>query len=215
MRGTALVVAADTTTQMAWEQLVARRGFRPLVTGSPAQAEILIEDAAPCLAIVDWQAQTGRFSTTAELLATLAEFHPEAITVVCDAAVGDLAVAGAVVAAHPGALLQDSRLGEGSLGARLDRLLGRGVGDLCIRQGVLCHSPSGDLLPNDVGLRLLLAYPAAVEIDRTSGGRMALLRLRRWLESHGSCVHVTAHRGISLYGMRVVQAEVPAAAAAA
>ena len=214
MRGTALVVAADKNTQLTWEDLVARRGLRPVVTGSPAQAEIQLEDAAPCLAIVDWQ-PGSHHGTTCDLLAALSGEHPGAIAIVCDPAIADLAAGRAIAAAHPGALLHDRRLGDGSLGARIDRLLGRGVGDLRLDQGALCHVPSGDIYTHALGARLLLAYPSAVEIDRTSGDRMALMRLRRWLESHRSCVYVTAHRGVSLYGMRVTNAAAQAVSAAA
>lgn len=206
MSGIALVVAGDPERRGRWVELVERRGLRPVATGSPAKAQWLLEEERPCLALLDWTSERDRLGvSTAEVLAGLARTHRDAIALVCDPAVADPAAMGPMCAAHPRVLLHDPRLGEASLGARLDRLLGRTVGDLRLEAGVLCHSPSGDLFPHRLGSRLLLAHPGAVEIDPASGERMALLRLRRWLEEHRSCVHVTAQRGVSLYRMRVAQ----------
>ena len=209
MKGDALVLAADSERRTQWVQLLASRGLSPLSSDSPGKAQWLIEEHEPPLVLLDWSPKPDRFGTsTRELLATLARAHRDSITVVCDNAVVDPVVAGAIHQAHPLALTHDARLGDGSLGARIDRLLGRSVGDLRLDSGAVFHERTGDHFLHQIAARLLIAHPGSIEVARTDSDRMAVHRFRRWLAKRDSCVQVVAKRGVHCYQL-VVPARMP------
>ena len=205
MGGEALILATDETRRDGWKEMVADRGLTPIATGAAAKAQWLIEDHHFCLALLEWIPSAGRPAVgTVELLATLRRAHREIVAVVSVPASDDIEVERAIYAAHPTALTHDPRLGDVSLAARLDGLLGRQIGDLVVHGGSLVHAPSGDRFQHPIAAQLLLAYPGTIAVDYTSTCAMRITRLRRWLAKHGSSVDVINVRGLGMYRMVVV-----------
>jgi hypothetical protein len=200
----ALVVHPDADHRAEWMAMLASRGLEPTGCTTAAKAAWLIEERRFGLVLVGWAPTPDRHGTTTrELLRALYRCHRDATTVVCDEAISDPKVASVIHEAHPNALTHDARLGHGSLGARIDKLMGRSIGDLRLDRGVVVHDATGDVFAHPIASRFLLAHPGGIEVSRQGAEVVAVHRLRQWLAKRHSCVQIVAQRGTRVYRMTV------------
>ena len=174
------------------------RGYRVLSAPTTVRAECALADEPVALAIVGWDGP----QKTGDLLRTLAEHHPNVRTLVTVDPRLDGAIA-AVAATHAGALIDDARREPGLLAARLDRLVGRRIGDLVLCGGEVVHEPSGAVFRHPIGARLLSASPSWVSLDGDVRCRSAIHHFRRWLRTCESVVEVEGMARASRWRLKV------------
>ncbi|MFN2569434.1 MAG: hypothetical protein ABR564_07515 [Candidatus Dormibacteria bacterium] len=150
---------------------------------------------SPVLAVVDWNMEYSPddVPTAEEVLRALARVHRDAVTVVYGTGVGiDLRLQNRIADHHPGAITHDKRHGSVSLITRLRNLMMRTVGDLQVDAGFVVHESTGRRYPHEVAVKLLLAHPRPVYVERGTGSYQALWRFMRWLAKGHSNVSVVA-----------------------
>jgi CheY-like chemotaxis protein len=200
MSAIVLLAEADPDRRKILRLLLENRGYRVLPASSTFEAACALSDDLVALAIIGWDGQ----AETGELLRTLAGHHPDVRTLVTLDARVDGAIS-TVAAYHAAALIDDSRQDPGLVAGRLDRLVGRRVGDLVLR-GEVIHDPSGAVFRHPIAARLLSASPSWVSLEGDVRCRSAIHHFRRWLLSCGSVVRV---EGMARAGRwRVVELDV-------
>jgi CheY-like chemotaxis protein len=176
---------------------VAATGLQPLLCEHPRKALAMLDYHRPVLAIVDLDMgkaeQTGR--SVKEVLERLYERHGVCIPIVYSVNVGTVERRDWIAGLHAGALVQDKRDGEAALARRMRRLLLARYGDLLIDAGTVRHVPTGRVFAHRVGVSLLLAKRANLEVALDESEARAARRFQRWLrEDVGSTVRVRPYR---------------------
>ena len=192
MSAQALVVTSDLATMDRWSGLLRARGIEPVCCATVEKARWLAEVQPIALALVEWDAVEGP-----RLLGEMFRSHGAVRVIV----VGAGCLASEVEVAHAEALVHFGDLG--SLGSRIDRIMGRCLGDLALRDGVVVHLSSGEVFTHPIGAKLILAPHRTIHVDRVGGDAMALSRLRRWLTEVGSVVGGSSVRGCGEHRMVV------------
>jgi hypothetical protein len=174
------------------------RGFHPVAVRSAARAISLLRDggaARPVLAIVDWDLSMApdQSASSSDALCILAHEAVDCLVIVYTANVDSFAVRSAIHRAHPRAFLHDKREGDGSLLARIDRMLDHSVGDLQVHDGaVVVHLPSRATYQHREAVRLVIHHPQVVTLHSETATR-AVRRFGEWLAQHGSPARVVSH----------------------
>src|SRR5262245_7155050 len=141
-------------------------GLVPLLAEHPRKALAMLDVRRPVLAVVDLDMskapQTGR--TAQEVLARLYERHGVCTPIVYSVNVGSVEQRDRIAGIHAYALTQDKRDGEDALLERMRRLLRARFGDLVIEGGAIRHLPSGSVFSHRVGVSLVLARRANLEV---------------------------------------------------
>lgn len=173
-----------------------RKRYHPLGARSAAHAirtlRNNLESSRPAIAVVDWdlrQAPDHSYSST-DFLSILARQVPECLPIVYSANVDSFRVRSDIQRAHPRAWLHDKREGDESLLARLDRMLDKCVGDLCVKDGsVVVHLPSGGEHHHREAVRLVVHHPEVVTFHSDTATK-AVRRFGDWLRQQGSTMAV-------------------------
>jgi CheY-like chemotaxis protein len=178
-------------------EAVAGAGLVPLLAEHPRKALALLDYHRPVLAILDLDMsraeRTGR--TVEEVLERLYERHGVCIPIVYSVNVGTVERRDWIAGLHAYALVQDKRDGETALARRMRRLLLARYGDLVIDGGTVRHVPSGRAFAHRVGVSLLLAKRASLEVALDESEARAVRRFQRWLrEDVSSTVRVRPYR---------------------
>jgi CheY-like chemotaxis protein len=189
-----LVLEDDLEQLQALQRLVEAANLEPLATASPRQAMARLEGRRPILAIIDLDMSRApaaeRRVSVHDVLRRLHQRHVNCIPLVYSAAVETIDDQAAVYLAHPHALFQSKRHGEGRLLERVNGLLGGRVGDVGIREGVVVHLPSGETFAHRVGVALVTARRANRALLLSESDARAARRFQDWLEGHASSVLV-------------------------
>src|SRR5262249_28889680 len=147
-------------------EAVGATGLVPLLAEHPRKALAMLDYHRPVLAIVDLDMsraeRTGR--SVEEGLEGLYERHGGCIPIVYSVNVGSVERRDWIAGLHAYALVQDKRDGEVALAKRMQRLLLARYGDLVISSGVVHHAPSGRAFAHRVGVSLVLAKRANLEV---------------------------------------------------
>jgi CheY-like chemotaxis protein len=192
-----LVLEDDRAQLRRLGEAVGAAGLVPLLSEHPRKALAMLDFHRPVLAILDLdmsQAErTGR--TVEEVLERLYERHGVCIPIVYSVNVGTVERRDWIAGLHAYALVQDKRDGEDALARRMRRLLLARYGDLVIEGGTVRHVPSGRAFSHRVGVSLLLAKRADLEVALDESEARAARRFQRWLrEDVGSTVRVRPYR---------------------
>ncbi len=176
---------------------VSASGLVPLLAEHPRKALAMLEVHRPVLAVVDLDmskaAWTGR--SVAEVLDRLYERHGVCTPIVYSVNVGSVERRDWIAGLHAYALVQEKQEGEEALIQRMRRLLRARFGDLAIQDGTVRHVPSGRVFTHRVGVSLLLAKRANLEVALDDSEARAVRRFQRWLrEEVGSAVRVRPYR---------------------
>jgi len=180
-------------------------GLVPLLAEHPRKALALLGHHRPVLAVVDLDMSraepTGR--TAEEVLARLYEAHGVCTPIVHSVNVDSVQRRDWIAGLHPYALVQDKADGEPALLDRMRRLLSARLGDLAIERGSVRHLPSGRRFAHRVGVSLLLAGRADLEVALDDSEARAVRRFQRWLRDDvASTVRVrpfrSRHYGLDL-----------------
>ncbi|HSR26439.1 MAG TPA: hypothetical protein VLW53_23000 [Candidatus Eisenbacteria bacterium] len=176
---------------------VAAAGLVPLLSEHPRKALAMLDFHRPVLAILDLDMSkaehTGR--TVEDVLERLYERHGVCIPIVYSVNVGTVERRDWIAGLHAYALVQDKRDGEDALARRMRRLLLARYGDLVIDGGAVRHVPTGRAFSHRVGVSLLLAKRANLEVALDESEARAARRFQRWLrEDAGSTVRVRPYR---------------------
>lgn len=176
---------------------VASAGLSALLAEHPRKALAMLDFHRPVLAILDLDMskaeRTGR--TVEEVLERLYERHGVCIPIVYSVNVGTVERRDWIAGLHAYALVQDKRDGEDALARRMRRLLLARYGDLVIDGGTVRHVPSGRAFAHRVGVSLLLAKRANLEVALDESEARAARRFQRWLsEGVASTVRVRPYR---------------------
>jgi CheY-like chemotaxis protein len=169
----------------------------PLLAEHPRKALSMLDYHRPVLAILDLDMskaeRTGR--SVEEVLERLYERHGVCIPIVYSVNVGTVERRDWIAGLHAYALVQDKRDGEDALARRMRRLLLARYGDLVIDGGTVRHVPSGRAFSHRVGVSLLLAKRANLEVALDESEARAARRFQRWLRDEvASTVRVRPYR---------------------
>jgi CheY-like chemotaxis protein len=209
-----VLVLEDEPDQLArLGEAVSAAGLVPLLAEQPRKALAMLDVHRPVLAVVDLDMSkaewTGR--TAEEVLARLYERHGVCTPILYSVNVGGVEQRDRIAGIHPYALVQDKRDGEEALLQRMRRLLRARFGDLAIDGGAIRHLPSGRVFSHRVGVSLVLARRANLEVALDDSEARAARRFQRWLrEQVGSTVRVRPYRNRH-YELELVDGEAPAA----
>ncbi|HXM57562.1 MAG TPA: hypothetical protein VOB72_19340 [Candidatus Dormibacteraeota bacterium] len=178
-------------------EAVGSTGLVPLLAEHPRKALAMLDFHRPVLAILDLDMskaeRTGR--RVEEVLERLYERHGVCIPIVYSVNVGTVERRDWIAGLHAYALVQDKRDGEDALARRMRRLLLARYGDLVIDGGTVRHVPSGRAFSHRVGVSLLLAKRANLEVALDESEARAARRFQRWLQDEvGSTVRVRPYR---------------------
>lgn len=192
-----LILEDDPEQRARIGDAISATGLIPLLAEHPRKALAMLDVHRPVLAIVDLDmskaAQTGR--TVEEVLDRLYERHGVCTPIVFSVNVGSAERRDWVAGLHAYALVQDKRDGEEALLQRTRRLLRARFGDLAIDGGAVRHLPTGSVFPHRVGVSLLLARRANLEVALDDSEARAARRFQRWLrEDVASTVRVVPYR---------------------
>lgn len=213
----ALLLEDDRGTRERATELLHSLGFDVDATDSVERAEgwIRVRPGGYAIALVDWDmtkssdtdrmpSADARQLTAAPVLDALSSTAPWTRTLVWAGRLGVIATQATICRAHPGALLHDKSLGEGSLVDRVRKLVGCRVGDLELDRGLVRHAPSGDELVNRLAPVMLLAHPHWVHVPHEDRALQSLLfRFRRWLREVESDVEVVLVDRANRYSLRL------------
>ncbi len=209
-----VLVLEDEPDQLArLGEAVSAAGLVPLLAEQPRKALAMLDVHRPVLAVVDLDMSkaewTGR--TAEEVLARLYERHGVCTPILYSVNVGGVEQRDRIAGIHPYALVQDKRDGEEALLQRMRRLLRARFGDLAIDGGAIRHVPSGRVFSHRVGVSLVLARRANLEVALDDSEARAARRFQRWLrEQVGSSVRVRPYRNRH-YELELLDGEAPAA----
>jgi CheY-like chemotaxis protein len=178
-------------------EAVGAAGLVPLLAEHPRKALAMLDFHRPVLAIIDLDMskaeRTGR--TVEEVLERLYERHGVCIPIVYSVNVGTVERRDWIAGLHAYALVQDKRDGDEALARRMRRLLLARFGDLLIEGGMVRHLPSGRSFAHRVGVSLLLAKRASLEVALDESEARAARRFQRWLRDEvASNVRVRPYR---------------------
>lgn len=192
-----LVLEDDTDQLRRLGETLAAIGLVPLLAEHPRKALALLGHHRPVLAVVDLDMSraeaTGR--TAEEVLAQLYEAHGVCTPIVYSVNADSVERRDWIAGLHPCALVQDKADGETALVDRVQRLLTARLGDLAIERGSVRHLPSGRRFAHRVGVSLLLAGRADVEVALDDSEARAVRRFQRWLRDDvASAVRVRPYR---------------------
>jgi CheY-like chemotaxis protein len=194
---TEVLILEDDPDQLgALKRLVAGARLEPVAAAGPRQALSMLEGRRPLLAIIDLDMSRApdaeRRASVYDVLRRLHQRHPNCIPLVYSARVETIDDQARAYLAHPHALFQSKRHGEGSLVERVNGLLGARVGDLAIRGGAVEHVPSGNTTTHRVAVSLLAARRANRSVVLRDSDARAARRFEAWLAEHSSALRVRA-----------------------
>ena len=174
-------------------------GLLTQVATSVEEAQRFLRERSPTLAVVE-AGDVGE-----RVLCELGRTHPATHTAITvNEPEGAIDLARCLLVAQPSAVVISGPT-LAALTAQLRAYLDREVGDIRVERGSLVHGPSGERFRHEVGVRLLLAYPSAVQCRPQTREYMALYRLKQWLRRVGAAVTVLTDDGAaSCYRLQVV-----------
>lgn len=201
-----LILEDDVEELERLRQHFVRRRYHALAARSAAHAirtlRNNLESNRPAVAVVDWdlRAAPDQSYSSTDFLSILARQVPECLPIVYSANVDSFRVRSDIQRAHPRAWLHDKLDGDESLLARLDRMLDRSVGDLCVKGGsVVIHMPSGAEHHHREAVRLVVHHPEVVTFHSDTATR-AVRRFGDWLRERQSEMAVLS-QGNRRYGL--------------
>lgn len=192
-----LVLEDDPVQLKALEAAISATGLVPLLTEHPRKALAMLSVRRPVLAVIDLDMsraqQTGR--TVREVLQDLYEYHGVCIPIVYSARVDSVEQRDWIAGLHPYAHVQDKRAGEAALVRLMRRLLRASFGDLTVESGRVRHLPSGRVFTHRVGVALLVAKNARLDVVLDDTEARAVRRFNAWLRDEvASVVRVKPYR---------------------